>query len=161
MPQGARIIIDNVFYHIIVRGNQRQKIFKEKDDYTEYLLRLRMYKKRHGFKIYGFCLMPNHVHILGEINEKVLLAKFMHALNRSYTAYFNTKYNKVGHLWQGRFISRIISHDKYAIECINYIEQNPVRANIVAVIYEYPWSSYGERILNAPKCLKILDAPEL
>jgi putative transposase len=69
-------------------------------------------------------------------------------LRALYTAYFNDEYTKVGHLWQGRFKNKVIAKDQYLIDCINYIELNPVRAEIVGAPYEYPWSSYRERVLG-------------
>ncbi len=157
MPNGPRIIIENAIYHITVRGNQKQKIFIERSDFCEHMKRLRRYKKRYGFRLYGFCLMPNHIHIMGEVTKNENLAKFMQGLNRSYTAYFNKKYNKVGHLWQGRFNSKVVMKDKYVIDCINYIELNPVRANIVKSPCEYEWSSYAERALGVNENKKLLD----
>lgn len=159
MSRGSRIILDNVFYHIMVRGNQKQATFIDKNDFLEYLKRITFYKKRYRLKLYGFCLMPNHVHLIGEVSKKENLAKFMQCLTRSYTAYFNKKYQKVGHLWQGRFNSKVIVKDEYAINCINYIELNPVRSGIVKDPTEYSWSSYKERnlIFNS----KLIDAISL
>ena len=148
MPSGPRLLLDNVCYHIITRGNQKQRIFREDRDYEEYLSRLRKYKKKHDFLLYGYCLMPNHIHLLGETKVAADLSRLMSSLQRSYTAYFNEKYVKVGHLWQGRFKSKVITKDKYLIDCINYIELNPVQANIVNNIWEYRWSSYNERTLE-------------
>jgi len=148
MPTGPRVVMDNVCYHIITRGNQKQRIFRENSDYREYLDRLRKYKKRCSFSLYAYCLMPNHIHLLGEIQKASELASLMSSLLRSYTAYFNNKYGKVGHLWQGRFKSKIILKDRYLIDCINYIEANPVRANISTTLDEYSWSSYRERVLG-------------
>ncbi len=76
------------------------------------------------------------------------MTKFMHGLLRSYTSYFNKKYNKVGHLWQGRFKSKIIVKDNYLVGCIHYVELNPVRAGIVTMPGEYHWSSHKERVLG-------------
>jgi putative transposase len=157
MPGGPRTVLENALYHIMVRGNRKQKIFMEKADFEKYLLKMRKYKKRHRIKLYGFCLMPNHVHMIGEVSDKGSLAKFMHGLNRSYTAYFNEKYDKVGHLWQGRFKSKIILKDRYAIDCVNYIELNPVRARLVSAPHEYNWSSYKDRVLNLNSDKAILD----
>ena len=92
--------------------------------------------------------MPNHIHLLGEISIISDLSHFMSSLQRSYTAYFNKKYNKVGHLWQGRFKTKVIIKDRYLFDCINYIESNPAKANIVSNIGEYKWSSYTERTLD-------------
>lgn len=158
MPAGPRILLDNVCYHIMVRGNQKRRVFKEGEDPREYLARLGKYKKRHGFRLYGFCFMPNHIHLLGEVGEKENLARFMHDLNRSYTAYFNRKYGKVGYLWQGRFKSKVVLKDEYLINCINYLELNPVRGGMVRTPDEYPWSSYKERNLGTAKGEQILDS---
>lgn len=148
MPSGPRLLLDNVCYHIITRGNQRQRIFKDDSDYQEYLDRLRKYKKKYDFLLYGYCLMSNHIHLLGESKLTSALSGFMSSLQRSYTAYFNGKYGQVGHLWQGRFKSKVIAKDRYLIDCINYIEANPLRAKIVNSIQQYKWSSYIERTLK-------------
>lgn len=147
MPNGPRLIIENALYHIMVRGNQKQMVFVEECDFIQYLNRLKRYKRKYGFRLYGFCLMPNHIHMIGEATQAKNMAKFMHGLNRSYTAYFNKKYGKVGHLWQGRFNSKVILKDGYAVDCLSYIEMNPVRANMVRSPSEYEWSSYRERVL--------------
>ena len=81
----------------------------------------------------------------------------MHAVLRSYTNYFNKKYKKVGHLWQNRFKSKIINEDSYLIDCINYIEYNPVRAQISKSVGDYEWSSFRERMLSQNLNIKITD----
>jgi putative transposase len=75
----------------------------------------------------------------------------MQWINRGYTAYFNTKYGTVGHLWQGRFRSKPILKDEYLINCACYIEENPVRAGLVEDIAKYRWSSYTERCFSSGK----------
>lgn len=140
--------MENVCYHLIIRGNRKQKIFRCAEDHTVYLSLLRKFKRKHKFKVYAFCLMPNHVHILGEVENPSDLSNFMHDLNRTYTLYFNKKYKKVGHLWQGRFKSMIITKDKYLIDCLNYIELNPLRSDLVKTLSEYPWDSYNTRVLG-------------
>jgi putative transposase len=158
MPRVARITIENGCYHIITRGNQKQLVFLEQSDYEKYLSILTKYKKRHKFKLFCFCLMPNHVHLVVEIKEPTAISKIMKGLNLSYTLYFNSKYKKVGHLWQDRFLSKIIHKDIYLLDCINYIETNPIRANLVSNITLYPWSSYKLRLSQNRN---ILDVPEL
>ena len=81
----------------------------------------------------------------------------MQGLSRSYTAYFNKRYKKVGHLWQDRFKSKVIVKDNYLIDCIHYIELNPVRANMVKAAGDYAWSSYRERLLGKAVNGKLLD----
>lgn len=148
MSTSTRVLIENGCYHIIARGNQKQNVFLEDVDFKAYLKRLMKYKRKFDFKLYGFCLMPNHVHLVGQIRIPKNLSKIMQAVTRSHTAYFNNKYLKVGHLWQGRFKNKIIAKDQYMVDCINYVELNPIRAGIVDILSEYQWSSYRERALN-------------
>ncbi len=143
MPRSARVTIKKSCYHIITRGNQKQTVFNEPADYQRYLLIVNRYKKRYKFKLFCFCLMPNHIHLIIEVDNPKDLNKIMRGLNLSYTLYFNSKYKKVGHLWQDRFKSRIIERDAYLIECIGYIENNPIRAGLASSIDRYPWSSYS------------------
>ena len=157
MVAKSRFLVKNACYHIITRGNQKQRVFLDDQDYHVYLLRLKKYKQRYKFCLYGFCLMPNHVHLLGEFQMPENLIKFMQCLNRSYVTYFNKKHSKVGHLWQGRFKSKIITKDKYLLDCAYYIETNPLRANLVERIGEYKWSSYQERIFSQNVNIKLLD----
>jgi len=93
--------------------------------------------------------MPNHTHLLIETESSHDMSKFMQWLNRGYSAYFNASYNTVGHLWQGRFISKLILKDQYMMHCANYIESNPLRTKVRMVdnISDYKWSSYKERCL--------------
>ena len=157
MPTGPRLLIDNACYHIITRGNQQQAVFHQEKDYQKYLYSLRKYKKKYNILLYGYCLMLNHLHLLIEPIDIRNLSKFMQCLNRSYTGYFNKRYQKVGHLWQGRFISKVIVKDRYLLDCIEYVELNPVRANIVKTAADYPWSSYKERLLTVVTKDKLID----
>lgn len=146
MPAGPRLLLKQACYHIIVRGNCKQIVFYDSKDYSVYLRILSRCKKRYGFSLYGYCLMPNHIHMVGEPVKPDGLSRFMQGLNRAYTAYFNKRYNKVGHLWQGRFKSKPILKDSYLLDCIHYVELNPLRASMVKSSGEYEWSSYRERI---------------
>ncbi|MFC1632395.1 transposase [Candidatus Omnitrophota bacterium] len=148
MSNLPRMLLENACHHITARGNQKQKVFLEEVDCREYLERLKRYKKKFAFQLYAFCLMPNHIHLLGQIDKGKDLSKFMHGVSLSYTAYFNRKYTKVGHLWQGRFKNKVITKDQYLLDCINYIEVNPVRNTMVNTVSEYPWSSYRERVFG-------------
>ncbi|MCX5709649.1 MAG: transposase [Candidatus Omnitrophica bacterium] len=158
MPRGARILLRNVLYHIINRGNQKERIFLEGSDYQEYLRILKHYKCKFRFKVFGYCLMPNHVHIMLELKNPQDLAKIMQCLTQTYTKWFNKKYEKVGHLWQGRFKNMVIQKDDYLINCISYVEANPVRAGIVRFPADYCWSSYKDRVFGNKNAL--LDLPD-
>ena len=88
-----------LLYHVIVRGNQRQATFLTAADYQAYLDRLATYRQKHGVRVWAFCLMSNHVHLLLETTGTPL-AKFMQGLQQSYTQYFNQRHEKVGHYHQ-------------------------------------------------------------
>ena len=148
MANLPRLLVEGACYHLIARGNQKQRVFLDEEDFKEYLIRLRQYKKKFDFKLYAYCLMPNHIHLVGQIEVAKNLSKFMQGITLSYALYFNQQYTGVGHLWQGRFKNKVIAKDRYLVDCINYIELNPVRAEIVNAPHEYPWSSYRERVLD-------------
>jgi len=86
--------------------------------------------------------MDNHVHLIIEVNSRINISKIMHAVNLSYSVKFRKKYGWTGYVWQGRFKSNVIEGERYIVECIDYIHNNPVRAKIVENIESYLWSSY-------------------
>ncbi len=145
MPRRARVVLDNVLYHVITSGNEKRVVFKDALDYMRYLGMLKKYREKTGFRLYGWCLMPNHVHLLIESNS---LSKVMHGISLSYAKYFKYRYKSIGHFWQDRFRSFPIQKDQYLINCISYIEYNPVRAKIVMRPEDYKWSSYSDRVLG-------------
>jgi putative transposase len=143
----------------MARGNQKQATFLEEVDFLKYIEMLRRYKRKYNFKLYGYCLMPNHVHLILDIKRGKDLAKVMQGLNLTYTIWFNKKYKKVGHLWQNRYKSMVIQKDKYLLYCIAYIELNPVRAKISASSLNYRWSSWQIRF--GDKKDGLLDHPQI
>ena len=141
MPRKPRIEYSGAFYHVIVRGNQKQRIFKDPSDFQKYLLTLTVYKNRMGCRIYAYVLMNNHVHLLLETGDAPL-SKIMQGVNQTYTVYFNRKYRTVGHLFQGRFKAILCDRDAYLLGLVKYIHQNPLRAKITEKIDAYAWSSH-------------------
>ncbi len=145
MARKPRIEFPHAFYHVIVRGNQRRKVFWQKEDYEDYLSRLKLYRDKFDFAIYAYCLMPNHVHLLIETGD-VPLSKIMQSLQFSYTQSFNRRNKKIGHLFQGRYKAIICDKDAYLLELIRYIHLNPARSRLVNKPQEYHWSSHREYI---------------
>ncbi|TAN41333.1 MAG: hypothetical protein EPN22_15575 [Nitrospirae bacterium] len=143
MARPQRIEYDGAFYHVIVRGNQRQDIFVDEQDRLEYLSRVTHYKEKNDFILYAYVLMTNHVHLLVE-TRKVPISKIMQLINFTYTQYFNRKYGKVGHLFQGRYKAILCDRDEYLLGLVRYIHLNPVRAKLVNSPQEYRWSSHRE-----------------
>lgn len=130
------------FFHVITRGVNKQKIFYDRKDYQRFLNYITELKSVWKVQIAAYCLMSNHVHLLmREDPGSDSISAFMHDLCMSYAMYINRKYDRSGHLFQGRFISRAIETDQYLLICTRYIHKNPSEANISA-IDSYPWSSY-------------------
>jgi len=142
MPRVARIVFPLMLYHIISRGNNREPVFQDREEFEKYLEICKRYKDRYGFRLYHWVLMNNHVHLVIEAKEGSSLSKIMQGINLAYTLWFNRKNKKVGHLWQDRFKSAVIEKDNYLLGCGRYIERNPLRAGLVKDPREYAWSSY-------------------
>jgi len=154
MPRKPRIELPGQ-YHIINRGVEQRIIFKEAEDYEYFEELMCFYGKSFGITLHNYCLMSNHYHLLIEITNENL-SNFMRQLNMNYSIYFNKKYKRVGHLWQGRFKSWYITDEAYLYTLMCYIEQNPLKAKMVKKLEEYPYSSY-RYFLNykqIPECLK-------
>jgi REP element-mobilizing transposase RayT len=154
MPRRPRIELIGQ-YHVINRGVAQMRIFEEPADYEYFEELMCFYAKSYGVTIHNYCLMSNHYHLLIEITSENL-SKFMRQLNMNYSIYFNKKNKRVGHLWQGRFKSWYVTDEAYLYTLMCYIEQNPLKANIVKDIKEYPYSSYHYFLdyNNIPECLK-------
>ena len=142
MPRVARVVVPGMIYHVTTRGNNRERVFCDQEDFEKYLEICGRYKEKYGFRLYHWVLMNNHVHLLLETEEEGPLAKIMQGISLAYTIWFNKREGKVGHLWQDRFKSVVIERDSYLLECGRYIERNPLRAGLVKDPGEYRWSSY-------------------
>jgi len=159
MARKPRIEFKGAFYHVITRGNQRQKIFKDKDDFLKYLEILSNYKTRYKYFLYAFMLMNNHVHLLIETQE-IPLSKILQGINQSYTTYFNRKYKTVGHLFQGRYKAILCDRDEYLLSLVKYIHLNPVRAKLVKTPDDHQWSSHLSYIKKTDK-ITIVDTDQV
>jgi len=144
MPRTARIAPKDYVYHVMTRGNNRQTVFKDDEDYNRYIELLQQYKLKYKFKFYHYVLMRNHVHlVLQPTGHGGALSEIMKGINLSYAHHYKKKYKHVGHFWQDRYKSIIVSEDEYLLSCGSYVELNPVRAHIVEDPKDYKWSSYG------------------
>jgi len=136
-----RIEYPGAFYHVTSRGNERGTVFQSNRDREKYLSYVESAHERYGAVVYTYCLMGNHYHLLLE-TPRGNLSKILQYINGAYTTYFNIKRNRFGHLFQGRFKGILVDKDEYCKELSRYIHLNPVRAGMVKVALEYPWSSY-------------------
>jgi REP element-mobilizing transposase RayT len=143
-------------YHVMLRGINRQDIFEDAEDYMSFTKILAavqdrleddLITKTTTCHIYAYCLMPNHVHLLlCEKNWQV--GDVMKSIASSYVFYYNKKYGRIGHLFQDRFRSEPCNTPEYFFTLFRYIHQNPVKAGLVKLAQDYPYSSWPNDYLS-------------
>ena len=146
MARLPRLSLPGYPHHVILRGNNRQLIFKDNSDRQTLLGLLVGYCQKHGVNLHAFVLMDNHLHLLVTPQFDKALSKMMQDLGRDYVRYFNKKHTRTGTLWEGRFRSALIQTDRYFLACMVYIDLNPVRAGMVALALNHPWSSHAHYV---------------
>lgn len=140
MPRIARVVAKNYPHHVTQRGNYKQPVFEDEQNYELYLQWLEQYSQKNHLDIWAYCLMKNYVHFVCVPRKDDALAKTFNMLHMRYSQYFNKKNNRTGHLWQGRFYSCILD-ERHVYAAVRYIENNPVRAGLVKQSEDYRWSS--------------------
>ena len=152
MPRIARIIVENYPHHVIQRGINRSEIFLDNSDHRLFLANLKKLSTRFSVKIWAYCLMQNHFHLLLVPVNTHGMSKFIHGLTFKYAQHFNKKYGRTGHLWENKFFSCPVDKDSYLWSVTKYIENNPVRAKLAANAEEWIWSSARAHINNEKTC---------
>lgn len=142
MPRPLRPIAEGLIYHVINRGNGRQPVFFKDGDYLAFLKALGDLKERKPLALYGYCLMPNHIHLLLR-PEGATVSRIVQSLLVSHTQRFHRHRGTCGHVWQGRFKSPVIQDDDHLLCVLRYIEANPLRAGMVKRAEDYRWSSFA------------------
>lgn len=138
----ARTISRSGIYHVVSRGSGRQLIFEDDADRMSFITTLGESTRRAGVDVLGWCLMPNHVHLILLDGERSLSDAMQRTLT-SYARRFNSRTGHVGHVFQGRFSSAPIEDERYLLAAVRYLHLNPERAGICPA-EEYEWSSYRE-----------------
>jgi putative transposase len=143
MPRAARsrLWTDAACYHVINRGHARETVFHDDDDCAYFLQLLQRYGATFELRLYHYCLMQNHFHLLLQLPEPRRLSRCMAGLLVAYWHHYRRRYGLVGHLFQGRFKSPAIEADSYLLSCGRYIERNPLQMGLVAEAWQYRWSS--------------------
>ena len=154
MPRRPRVDMVG-YYHIVNRGVDQRIIYQDSEDFETFLELLCSGCEIYRVQLHGYVLMSNHYHLLIKTTEENL-SKFMRHINASYAIYFNKKYKRSGHLWQGRFKSWYVTDEAYLYTLISYIENNPIKAKMVKSLSEYKYSSYRSfaEAVTPVKCLK-------
>jgi putative transposase len=146
MPRIARGFIDGFVYHVINRGNGGQTVFHENRDYQAFVDIVKKAKRVIGVKLFAYCLMPDHFHMIVLPARADHLSKWMQWIMTSYVRRYHRDYGTNGHLWQGRFKSFIVQQDEHLIRLLRYVEGNPVRTGLVNTSKEWYWSSHRETL---------------
>ena len=161
MPRTARIDMPDTWYHIIARGHNRQCIFRDDHDCRVYLAHIEVALL--GWAVIGgYCLMPNHVHLLVNRRQRSL-GKIFHDAHGRYGNYFNKKYARTGGVFQNRFKSCLILKQEYLDTLVAYIHNNPVRAKLCPSTEEYRWSTdavYRTGLRMMPKVFRLVPGYE-
>jgi len=140
MPRSARIVIPGAAHHVTHRGNNRAVVFAAEHDYAYYYRLLVKYSRLASMRILGYCLMPNHVHLIVVPPAEDTFELVFRETQRRYTSFFNRQYDRSGHVWQNRFFSCPMD-EPHTLNALAYVELNPVRAGMVLAAGEFPWSS--------------------
>lgn len=142
MARPVRIDVEDQWYHVVARGQRREKLFLDEVDFRQYLKELQnALKRRHGI-LGAFCLMTNHVHLL--IHRSVFnLAGILQLAHSRYGRHFNRRHRKHGYVFQGRYKAYLVLDDRYLASLLRYIHRNPVAAGMVRRCEDYRWSSDG------------------
>lgn len=145
MPRQARCRSESGIYHILLRGINKQVVFEEDEDREKFIGCLNHYKDISSYSLYGYCLMDNHIHLLMK-EGKEPISYTMKRISVSYVAWYNRKYDRIGHLFQDRFKSEVVETDEYLLAVLRYIHQIPLKVGKTKSVAKYKWSSYGEYI---------------
>lgn len=147
MPRHFRLVSNTNIYHIMLRGINKQKIFFDNSDRKKFLKTLILTKEKYNYKLYAYCLMDNHVHLLiGDSEHKI--SNIIQSIGITYALYFNKKYERVGHLFQNRYNSKCVENESYLLNVIRYIHRNPEKASM-CLTQDYDWSSFNEYFCNS------------
>lgn len=140
MARMARVVVPFYPHHVTQRGNRRQQTFFSDDDYATYLTLLSKFCRKAGTRVWAYCLMPNHVHLVMVPSRVDGLRAALGEAHRRYTLAINSRNEWRGHLWQERFHS-FPMEETYLLSAVRYVERNPVAAGLCRRAEDWPWSS--------------------
>ncbi|WP_282154523.1 transposase [Cytobacillus gottheilii] len=156
MPYKKRIYVPECHYHVVSRGNRRDPLFMDWEDYDVFFYNLEDIYDKYPFEITSYCLMNNHYHL--QLRSQIIsISKLMALINKKYANYYNTKYKLTGHVYEKRFFDDILADQRSMLAVSRYIHLNPVEALMVKSPDQYPWSSmqYFMTDMETPRYLNI------
>jgi putative transposase len=157
MPRTARASVGGIIYHALNRGNRRADVFHKPADYDAFLEIIAEARQRLSVDLFGYCLMPNHFHLVLRLHHDGDLGRWMRWLLTAHAQRYHRHYNTTGHVWQGRYKAFPIQDDGHLATVLRYVERNPLRAELIARAEHWKWSSLPGRLARDP--LLWLDKP--
>lgn len=154
MPRTARASIGGVCYHVLNRGNARAQVFHDPADYRAFVALLQEAGRHVPVRLLGFCLMPNHFHLVLWPRAEGDLSRYLQWLLTAHVRRYHRRYRSSGHVWQGRFKAFPIEQDAHLLTVLRYVERNPLRARLVKRAENWRWSS-----LSRPKAPFLHECP--
>jgi REP-associated tyrosine transposase len=141
MPRLPRVYVEGAIYFITCKAAHNEKLFCDEKDYIMYIELLKKHRKEFEFKLYAYVLLPQHLHLFIEPSPSVEISEIMRSLNTAYSKYFNSRYQRRGHLFRERFKACLVEKDLYLIDIISHVHRNPIRSHLSSAPNEYPYSS--------------------
>lgn len=142
MPRPIRIFSESKLYHIVLKSINSQRIFENDSDFKFFLETFSDLCQEYSVKIYAYCLMSNHIHLLLQFNDDNLPVLFK-SFGAKYVPKYNYAHGRTGSLFKGRYYSKPINDDSYLLSVVRYIHYNPVKAGLCKTLQDYKWSSYS------------------
>ena len=158
MARPKRVTPCGYCYHVLCRGNGRQRVFRKPGNYAAFVALFDQAQERVPMRIVGYCLMPNHFHLVLWPAADGDLSRWMQWVLSTHVRRYHEHYRGSGHVWQGRFKAFPIQEDEHLMSVLRYVERNPLRANMVTAAADWPWSSLG-RDRKSPTPLWLDDGP--
>ncbi|SPE21582.1 conserved hypothetical protein [Burkholderiales bacterium] len=146
MARLARLAVAGCVHHVLQRGIDQRPVFRDEADFRRMLADLGELCRPGALALHAYVLMPDHFHLLLTPEDGLGLSRTMQALGRRYVRWFNQRHGRAGTLWEGRFRSTVLEPERYLLDCMRYLELNPVRSALVADGATYPWSSMAHHL---------------
>ncbi len=146
MARLPRLKLAHHVHHIIHRGNNRQVVFADDQDYERMHALLVEAALKHKVSVHAYVLMPTHFHLLATPAADGALPLLMQAIGRSYVRWFNARHGRTGTLWEGRYRSTVIEPELYLLDCMAHIESHPQRHDLAARASDWAWSSNSHHL---------------
>lgn len=155
MPRAARILGNDITYHVVSKCNAKELLFKTDADFNMFLKHLDKCQQNSLFDIHAYCLMRSHIHLILTTRQDIFLDKVMYEICQRFSHQYNKDHNREGHFWKNRYFSKVIKNDIYGLVCLRYLHLNPVKAGLVSHPEQWTWSCVRNYVRGEPNSMLI------